>query len=130
MPAAVRPSITLTVLLALLVSACGGSSRVQPPPEHLTSFETSTSRDGLRFFTYQVEMPRAPGRAPLTASNARPQETPRAANPRGRDRQRFNDSLDLGLSLKLEETGYCPDGFLILDRYTLPGRATIRGECL
>lgn len=118
------------VLMALcLLVACGGS-RVQPPPNHLVTFDTSTSRDGLRFFTYQVEMPRAPGRAPLTAGNARPAEMPAGVNPRGRDRQRFDESLDLGLDLKLEETGYCPDGFLVLDRYTLPGRATIRGECL
>lgn len=116
------------ITLSLLV-ACGGS-RVQPPPNHLVTFDTSTSRDGLRFFTYQVEMPRAPGRAPLTAGNARPAEMPTGVNPRGRDRQRFDESLDLGLGLKLEETGYCPDGFLVLDRYTLPGRATIRGECL
>lgn len=117
------------LIVTALLAACGGS-RVQPPPDHLVTFDTSTSRDGLRFFTYQVNMPRMPGRAPLTAGNARPAEAPAGANPRGRDRQRFNESLDLGLSLKLEETGYCPDGFLVLDRYTLPGRATIRGECL
>lgn len=125
-----RLSTLLLIPFLLLTSGCGGSSRVQPPPDHLTTFQTSTSRDGLRFFTYEVEMPRVPSRAPLTASNARPGETPRGANPRGRDRERFNNSLDLGLNLKLEETGYCPAGFLILDRYTLPGRATIRGECL
>ena len=113
----------------MLLTACCGS-RAQPPPDHLVTFDTSTSRDGLRFFTYQVEMPRMPDRAPLTAGNARPADVPSGVNPRGRDRQRFNESLDLGLSLKLEETGYCPGGFLILDRYTLPGRATIRGECL
>lgn len=119
---------TALIAVSLLV-ACGGS-RIEPPPDHLVTFDTSTSRDGLRFFTYQVEMPRVPARAPLTAGNARPAEVPAGVNPRGRDRQRFDESLDMGLNLKLEETGYCPAGFLILDRYTLPGRATIRGECL
>ena len=124
-----RLTAALALIAALLLPACGGS-RVQPPADHLVTFDTSTSRDGLRFFTYQVEMPRAPGRAPLTARNARPADTPEGVNPRGRDRQRFEESLDLGLELRLEAAGYCPDGFLILDRYTLPGRATIRGECL
>ncbi len=125
-----RRARTVPALLALTVLAACGGSRVQPPDEALTSFETSTSRDGLRFFTYQVEMPRVPARAPQTSGAARPHEIPRDTNPRGRDRERFNESLDMGLRQKLDETGYCPDGFLVIDRYTLPGRATIRGECL
>lgn len=75
--------------------------------------------DGTKFFTYALALPVADQRA-RAALPPRPGERPAAR--RGVD-------IEGLLETRISETGYCREGYFILQRSGVGGPTSLRGEC-
>jgi hypothetical protein len=102
----IKPVLVAAAVLCL--SACASTD---PAPSYNDSLSTEITTNGTKFFTYIRHIPkdaRGDGRGGESKADA---------------------SLQLAVEKELETTGYCRDGFLMLERYRANGIARIRGEC-
>ncbi|SEA33589.1 hypothetical protein [Microbulbifer marinus] len=130
-PTVARPAWGLlgVATAVLLLSGCT-STQPAPNPGLKESFHTEISANGSKRFTYALEMTTPLVRGPYTQSPTarsgmvRPQDMPVR-------QQRGNRSLDFdhALNLKLQETGFCLDGYFVIERSVSPMNGEVRGEC-
>ncbi len=133
-----RKNICLVATLLFLAMALGCSTPPQKQyhkPGFSESFDTEITKDGAKFFTYQIEIagPNALSKSPKTKkkrkSNGYQRNKPGAMNNGQKRTNRLEDQLEAALKNKLEHSGFCLQGYLVLDRYTGHNRARIKGEC-
>jgi hypothetical protein len=94
---------------ALWLPACtNGTKPAASPGDELT---TEITANGTKFFTYIRHLPAG------TATN------------RKNGDEKHGDSLQDAVQARLDTTGYCRDGYLVLERYQANGITRIRGEC-
>ncbi|GMG87359.1 hypothetical protein MNKW57_16800 [Biformimicrobium ophioploci] len=94
------------------------------------SFDTETGSDGALRFRYRLEPARKGGLRPYTRSPSMSQAQYEAAvRQRASMGPRFERWFDAGLARKLEETGYCPNGYFVLERVVGRDLGLLRGEC-
>lgn len=112
--------IAVSVLMLLLVS-CGGGPRYAPPPAEELLIPEITA-DGTKFFIFQ-------------RSYLRPEMADPGA-PAVRRGERQSPGMSVGerdierrLSLIMERTAYCRDGFFELYREQTLRGFSVRGEC-
>lgn len=125
------------VLLAItLATACSSNkpshSGTRPKPQE--TFSTDIQPDGTKLFSYSLEMPRKDkgktrhGTHNRHRSKAHPGSSSGNTGTQNRE-QRLQAKIESLLDQKIEDSGYCKEGFIILDSYIGQGKATIRGEC-
>lgn len=117
------PRIILGLLLLLPVLGCSSGSAWQAPPAH-ESLIPEIHDDGTKFFVFQRDYLRAerePGFLPAAA---------------GVPQQRRDNGIRMGefeveqrLTLIMQTTGYCRDGFFELYREQTFQSFSVRGEC-
>lgn len=115
----------LLVLLMAGLSACGSGPAIPPPPADEQLIPEITA-DGTKFFVFQRDY-----RRPQTAqdefefrpSGARQNNRARGAGMTG------ETDVEGRLSLIMERTGYCRNGFFELYREQTFQRFSVRGEC-
>ncbi|WP_078084560.1 hypothetical protein [Microbulbifer mangrovi] len=115
---------------AVLLSGCASEPKA-PNPGLKESFHTEISANGSKRFTYSLEMAAPMIRGPYTESPnmrngmVRQQDMARAsAGSRTQERD-----FDYALKLKLQETGFCRDGYFVIDRVVSQLGGEVRGEC-
>lgn len=122
-------------ILVALVAGCSSNKPEHPNtrPEPQETLSTDIQPDGTKLFSYVLEMPRGNAdrfkREPHHRD--RSQKHPGSQRETGAQdlEQRIQAKIESRLDKKIRDSGYCKDGFIILDRYIGRGRATIRGEC-
>ena len=123
------PLTYLAIPMALFLAGCA-SEPTAPNPGLKESFHTEIAANGSKRFTYTLEMAAPQLRGPYTESPnmrsgmVRQQDLNRARPGRG---QRLN--FDYALELKLKETGFCRDGYFVIDRVVSQLGGEVRGEC-
>ncbi len=128
-----RLPITTIIITSLAVLAgCSNQRPDRPPPNAL--FITDITADGSKMFEYQLlgrsdqgKQGGGQGRRPPPDGGQRG-DSSRQGKGGGNDDRR-EAMLDRSLEEKLAETGYCREGYLVLERSTLRGSMTLRGEC-
>ncbi|MFV8781661.1 hypothetical protein ACNKU7_04485 [Microbulbifer sp. SA54] len=111
------------------LAGCASEPRA-PNPGLKESFHTEISANGSKRFTYSLEIAAPQLRGPFTerpnprSGMLRDQEM-MAGQPR---RQRSAD-FDYAMNLKLKETGFCRDGYFVIDRVVSQLGGEVRGEC-
>lgn len=119
----------LFVPTVLLLAACTSTPRA-PNPGLKESFHTEISANGSKRFTYALEIAAPELRGPFTenptsrSSMLRNQEMMQRQPRRGRMLD-----FDHALELKLNETGFCRDGYFVIDRVVSQLGGEVRGEC-
>lgn len=114
----------------VLLAGCA-SEPTAPNPGLKESFHTEISANGSKRFTYSLEMAAPMIRGPYTESPnmrngmVRQQDMARAS--RGSRTQERD--FDYALKLKLQETGFCRDGYFVIDRVVSRLGGEVRGEC-
>lgn len=116
---------------AVLLAGCASGPKA-PNPGLKESFHTEVSANGSKRFTYSLEMAAPMIRGPYTespnmrsGSMVRQQEMARA----GRGSRAQERDFDHALKLKLQETGFCRDGYFVIDRVVSRLGGEVRGEC-
>lgn len=112
--------IAASVLMLLLIS-CGSGPRYIPPPAEERLIPEITA-DGTKFFVFQRSYLR-PGTGDPGAPGVR-----RGAR-QGPDMTFGERDIEWRLSLIMERTGYCRDGFFELYREQTLRGFSVRGEC-
>ncbi|WP_428820466.1 hypothetical protein [Microbulbifer sp. MCCC 1A16149] len=114
----------------VLLAGCASEPKA-PNPGLKESFHTEISANGSKRFTYSLEMAAPMIRGPYTESPnmrngmVRQQDMARAS--RGSRTQERD--FDYALKLKLQETGFCWDGYFVIDRVVSRLGGEVRGEC-
>ncbi len=114
---------------ALILAGCA-SEPTAPNPGLKESFHTEIAANGSKRFTYSLEMAAPQLRGPYTESPqmrggmVRQQDLGRGRAGRG---QRVD--FDYAMELKLRETGFCRDGYFVIDRVVSQLGGEVRGEC-
>lgn len=120
--------------LTLLISACASQDSKQRSPEFVENFHTTITDNGSKMFDYQLRVAhRESGKARQGGLRPRGDADKARRNGSKPDRakmeKRFRSTVYEKLVLKLEETGYCREGYLELSADIYRGKAEIRGEC-
>ncbi|WP_323847141.1 hypothetical protein [Microbulbifer magnicolonia] len=116
-------------LVPLLLIACS-SAPPAPNPGLKESFHTEISANGSKRFTYTLEMTTPLVRGPYTQSPASRGGMMGPQNmPAGQPRRNRGLDFDHALNLKLQETGFCLDGYFVIERSVSPMGGEVRGEC-
>ncbi|WP_299595752.1 hypothetical protein [uncultured Microbulbifer sp.] len=125
-----RLSVKCLILSSGLILAGCASEPQAPNPGLKESFHTEIAANGSKRFTYSLEMATPQIRGPYTESPTmrggmvRQQDMNRGRASRG---QRLD--FDYALELKLKETGFCRDGYFVIDRVVSQLGGEVRGEC-
>ena len=124
------PTAIFSSLALLLLAGCASGPKA-PNPGLKESFHTEIAANGAKRFTYALEMATPMLRGPYTENPSM-----RGGMVRREDMGRSDSAgrggevnVDHGLELKLKETGFCRDGFFVIDRAVSPRGGEIRGEC-
>ncbi len=117
----------LSVLTPLWLTACASGPKA-PNPGLKESFHTEISANGSKRFTYSLEMAAPQLRGPYTQQPTRRGDMAMGAN-RRRGNGRSGVDIDHALNLKLRESGFCRDGFFVIDRVVSRLGGEVRGEC-
>ncbi|QKX15811.1 hypothetical protein [Microbulbifer sp. YPW1] len=114
----------------LLLAGCASEPKA-PNPGLKESFHTEISANGSKRFTYSLEMAAPMIRGPYTESpnmrNGMVRQQEMARSSRGSRTQERD--FDYALKLKLQETGFCRDGYFVIDRVVSHLGGEVRGEC-
>lgn len=120
----------LMLSAVLLIAGCASEPRA-PNPGLKESFHTEISANGSKRFTYSLEMAAPQIRGPYTQD-----PTARGGMVRQQDLARSNRGsrgtereFEYALELKLKETGFCRDGYFVIDRVVSQLGGEVRGEC-
>ncbi len=115
------PRLSLTAILAAGLAACGGMSSYVAPPANERLVPEITA-EGTKFFVLQRDYLR-----PAQDTGVAPIAPPRGRT--GDDLIMGERNIEQRLTLIMERTGYCREGFFELYReQTLTG-FSVRGEC-
>ena len=123
-------AVSTLVVAALFLGGCA-SGPTAPNPGLKESFHTEVSANGSKRFTYSLEMAAPQLRGPYTespqsrGSMIRQQELSRS----GRGGRGPRMDFDYALELKLKESGFCRDGYFVIDRVVSQLGGELRGEC-
>ena len=123
-------SIRCAIVFSVLFLAGCASEPTAPNPGLKESFHTEIAANGSKRFTYTLEIAAPQIRGPYTESPQtrggmiRQQDLNRGRPGRG---QRLD--FDYALKLKLKETGFCRDGYFVIDRVVSELGGEVRGEC-
>ncbi|MBY6190528.1 hypothetical protein KUV22_08885 [Microbulbifer agarilyticus] len=123
-----KQAIVTGAALLLMTQLLGGcaSEPAAPNPGIKESFHTEISANGSKRFTYVLEVAAPALRGPYTQSASERARMGKQYEGFGRPR-RVN--FDHALQLKLQETGFCRDGYFVIDRVVSPQGGELRGEC-
>lgn len=131
-----RSHVRITPLLVGLFILAGCASDKPKPsdrrPAPVETFSTEITKDGTKLFSYSLEMPKPNTTSRGAKSGRKARRSPDASGKRSPNRDKTGElarRLDERLKRKIEETGFCQEGYLVLDRYVGRGNASIRGEC-
>jgi hypothetical protein len=131
----------------LIFVACASNER--KAPEIQEEFVTKIEQNDLKLFTYTVVMTMPEGERGSMRSGGggmcgggmssgmgggmRGGQRGDMQNGMKRNREdminRMKERFFEKLDEKMDETGYCREGYTVLDNYFIKGRAQIRGEC-
>ncbi|MCK7598381.1 hypothetical protein M0G74_13960 [Microbulbifer sp. CAU 1566] len=115
--------------LILLLAGCA-SEPLAPNPGLKESFHTEISANGSKRFTYALEMAAPLMRGPYTESPSMRSGMIRQQAPAGGSAGRGNRmDFDYAMELKLKESGFCRDGYFVIDRVVSQLGGEVRGEC-
>lgn len=114
----------LTAVLACIICTTVGCSSQAGRQAELFTFSTRITPSGLKLF--ELSYPFVPRRLTLPGSSSRTgsQQPARREQPAYSDRQ-----LERALTTKLNASGYCREGYILLGRHSGITAQTIRGEC-
>jgi len=127
-----RLTLTYLTISAILLFAGCASEPKAPNPGLKESFHTEIAANGSKRFTYSLEVAAPQIRGPYTENPTmrggmvRQQELVRSNRGVSRDQRR---QFDYALELKLKETGFCRDGYFVIDRVISQLGGEVRGEC-
>ena len=126
----------VVLLMPFLMLACASNQKKQPEIKEI--FVTDIKENGLKLFSYSVTMS-SPQKE--TNGNGRGRKgaggmgggmrgrngggSPNHESMTNRSKAKINEKLDS----KLAETGYCREGYIVLNSYAGKGKSQIRGEC-
>lgn len=116
-----------SVSTLLLLAGCASGPQA-PNPGLKESFHTEIFPNGAKRFTYSLEMATPQLRGPYTEQPNMRAGTMRSEPVRGTRREARVD-IDNALQLKMTETGFCRDGFFVIDRVVSRMGGEVRGEC-
>ncbi|MCC4832443.1 MULTISPECIES: hypothetical protein [Shewanella] len=134
------PKYSVLFVGFLLLSACS-SAPIEPEAfagQFKDRFSTSIKGEGIKLFTYQAKVATATDRGiedPLPHQqrvNRRRQDARSYAIEQERRQEQlelWSRQVDLGLQKTIDMTGYCKDGYIVLNRSVSEGRGEVRGEC-
>lgn len=119
-----------SILMALLLAGCASKPQA-PNPGLKESFHTEIAANGAKRFTYSLEMAFPMIRGPYTETPALRGNTVRREDPArsGRGGRGQQVDFDHALALKLRESGFCRDGYFVIDRVVSRLGGEVRGEC-
>jgi hypothetical protein len=108
------PLRSLIFVATLLLTACGGGGQ-RPDEPAPGRFSAELLNNGTKLFTYTLER----------------EPPPRTVQRRGEPppRERRLPDPHKGLQAMLLQNGYCREGYVTLEQYTLARQQLIRGEC-
>lgn len=121
-----NPRIALPCALAMGLAACG-IGVIKPPPS--ATFTTTIAPGGLKFFVYKWGDLDGGDLSASTLTTRSTQAVPEGELPPVRYVVDHRAGFDAALQDKLEETGYCRDGYYELSSHFVPGEFRLRGEC-
>ena len=123
--------------MPFLMLACASNQKKQPEIKEI--FVTDIKENGLKLFSYSVTMS-SPQKEMSVKGGGRKGNGGMGGGMRGtrkgagrsdsesmtnRSMEKINEKLDS----KLAETGYCREGYIVLNSYGGKGKSQIRGEC-
>lgn len=135
-------------LLLVFLTACSSTSKKEAPQGFLA---THIFDDGSKQFVYTLDLPEPAPRGGRGGGNGRPGNVAGTVSGgsnrglsagvtagsgsgrggKGGQKQQSKDGLLLGsLEAELENSGFCREGFMELDRMTEPSQTYIKGECV
>ena len=116
----------MAFIAALSLLGCG-IGLVKPPPS--ATFTTRIADGGLKFFVYQWgDLEGGDLSANRKAERSR-EPVPEGQLPPVRFVVDHRASFEAALADKLEESGYCREGYYELSSHFVPGESCLRGEC-
>lgn len=117
----------VTCLIVFGLSACGIMGSVKPPDSE--SFTTRITAGGLKFFVYRWGDLQGGDLRSKRRVERSDQRVPEGQLPPVRYVLDHRAGFVSALEAKLDETGYCRDGYYELSSHYIPGESRIRGEC-
>ena len=121
---------SLFIIGGIGITSCASKPHFQSDPLFFTTIFDNDAK------LFRFEMTRVPvylSEKDLSATKLRKQARARAANKRhtraGYKENRLLQELNRELKRKLEETGFCREGYLRLEQNIETTRAYVRGEC-
>ncbi len=121
----------LLTALPLFALACASEGPL-PVPGLKESFHTEIAANGAKRFTYSLEMQHSQVPRPYTADGANRQRLGRDSMAAGRPSlgaPQGGLQFDRALQQKLQETGFCRQGYFELERSVSAFAGEVRGEC-
>lgn len=136
-----RSKLLVIAISIILMSGCTQNSHKHPNdrPEPKETFSTKATSNGTKLFSYSVEIPersRTRGgerrqrsgmakRKQRSGTEKRERRAESGAAGRGLSTERLHEQLEQ----KIAETGFCKEGYVVLDEVFRNRFASIRGEC-
>lgn len=118
------------IIFSVFVFAGCASEPQAPNPGLKESFHTEITANGSKRFTYSLEIAAPQLRGPFTESpNSRNGMMRNQEMMGGQPRRRRTADFDYAMNLKLKETGFCRDGYFVIDRVVSQLGGEVRGEC-
>ena len=124
----ITPLFTCLVALPLcLLAACSSSGRLNQDGRLPEALDIEVLPNTSKMFVYRLGQPQGPqmARIALPEDGARPR--------RGSAKPKLNrytsDKLEANVQAAVSESGYCKEGFLLLDRSISPQYMWVKGEC-
>ncbi|ARD22809.1 MULTISPECIES: hypothetical protein [Shewanella] len=124
----------------VLLTACT-SAPLEPEAyagQFKDKFSTSIKGEGIKLFTYKAKVATASDRGiedPLPHQQRIDRRRQNARSYAIEQEQRaerlelWGQQVEVGLQKTIDMTGYCKEGYMILNRSVSEGRGEIRGEC-
>ena len=125
-----RIAVSGVAVCTLVLAACASGTRA-PNPGLKESFHTEVAANGSKRFTYSLEMatPATPApytQNPSTRGGMITREELARQQRRGRE---MPFDFDRAVELKLRDSGFCRDGYFVIERVVSRLRGELRGEC-
>ncbi|BFM18566.1 lipoprotein [Maricurvus nonylphenolicus] len=111
------------------ITACSGPGQKRPAPALSQDFSTHITQDGSKMFVFTLSMQR-PERQGGKSGMRPPARGERKGGGGRKDRSDELEKMTTALlDQKLETSGYCREGYMVLERFAEQGKSRIRGEC-
>ena len=123
-------AVSGVAVCTLVLAACASGPKA-PNPGLKESFHTEVAANGSKRFTYSLEMATPAMPTPYTQSPAaRGGMITREEYLRQQRRaQAMPFDFDRALELKLRDSGFCRDGYFVIERVVSRLSGELRGEC-